>query len=133
MPTTVTHVPGLICHLCTRSVPSNNLTVNYKRVLYLLKPTEEAIALRGKRVMVHESEDGEVRICHGMLEFPARPFPRDDARIGQGAVVEHKLLSAVFEHIRQKQRERDQRRLASGKLTLRERALLERTLQQVAE
>lgn len=111
---------------------TKDLTLNYKCVLYLIEPTEETRALRGKRVMVHESEDGQVRICHGTTELVARPFPRDDARLQQGVVVEHKLLGAVFEHIRKKQHERDEQKLA-GQLTLRERALLERALRSAAE
>ena len=111
---------------------SNNLTVNYKRTLYLLEATEQALSLRGKRVMVHESEDGRVRIHHEGVELSAQPFPREDARLRQGAIVDNKLLGAVFEHIRDNQQQREHRR-SRGRLTLRERALLQRHLPDAAE
>ena len=41
---------------------TDNLTLHYKRVMYIVEPTEQAHAARGKRVLVVESNDGEVRI-----------------------------------------------------------------------
>jgi hypothetical protein len=50
----------------------------------------------------------------------AKPFPREQARITQAAIVENKLLGAVLSDIREKQLLRDKQALGSNKVTLRE-------------
>jgi len=87
---------------------SNNLTLNYKRVIYILEPTDAARELRRRRVMVHETEDGQVSIRDGALELSYRTFQKDHRRVSQAAIVENKHLAAVLSDIRQKQLIRDQ-------------------------
>ncbi len=99
---------------------SKNLTMDYKRVMYLLEPTEAARELRGKRVTVYENEDGHVSIRHGSTVLPAKTFPKEQARVTQAAIVENKLLGAVLSEIRERQLLRDKKALRSKKLTLRE-------------
>jgi transposase len=109
---------------------SKSLTLNYKNVMYLLEPTDRARELRGKCVTVHETEDGRVSIRQGALPLPAAAFPRDRARVTQGAIVENKLLGAVLSEIRDRQLARDADALRSNKVTLREK---ERIRQQMRE
>jgi hypothetical protein len=56
---------------------SRNLTLNYNRVLYVLEPTAEARAVKGKRVRVYEDDDGHVSLRAADLELSAR----DEARL----------------------------------------------------
>ena len=107
----------------TRKV-SSNLTLHYNRVMYLLDPTEAAEDARSKHVQVRESQDGIVRIFHGDVELPARPFPKDN-RVRQGAIVGNKLLAGALTVIQGQQQERDRQRLEEQRLTRRERAHLQ--------
>jgi hypothetical protein len=50
---------------------SKSLTLNYKRVLYVLDPTDAARAARRQRVRIEEREDGSLRIWHGEHELLA--------------------------------------------------------------
>jgi hypothetical protein len=111
---------------------TKNLTLNYKRVMYLLEPSDEARELRGRRVTVHETEDGCVTIRHGALSLPAKAFPRDQARVTQGAIVENKLPGAVLSDIREKQLARDEKTLRSKKVTIREKKQIRRSMDATA-
>ena len=45
---------------------TRNLVVHFRRLTYLIVPSPEALALAGRRVLVHESADGRVEIrCEG--------------------------------------------------------------------
>jgi hypothetical protein len=102
---------------------SKNLTFNYKRVLYLLDPTDAARAARGKRVGIEEREDGSLSFWHGEHEFQATAFPKDHAA-RQGEVVENKRLSAVLDFIKEQQRERTEATIAKPSKTRRDARLL---------
>jgi hypothetical protein len=98
---------------------SRNLVVHFKRVSYLVEPGPETLPFAGKRVRVFQWEDGRVEIrCEGQL-LPYSPFDKNRC-VNQGAVVENKRLGAVLSVIQASQRERDKKRLASKKVTLRE-------------
>ncbi len=98
---------------------SRNLVVHFKRVSYLVEPGPQTLAFAGKRVRVFEWEDGRVEIrCEGQL-LPCSPFDKNRC-VNQGAVVENKRLGAVLSVIQASQLERDNARLASKKITLRE-------------
>ena len=110
---------------------TNNLTIHYKRDLYVIEDSKENRRLRGARALIHERQDGAVTIkCTGR-ELPYRMHHIEEARITQGAVVEHKRLDAVFEWIAQEQRQRDAKQLASRKLTLRAKRRIRAAAQQV--
>jgi len=98
---------------------SRNLVVHFKRVTYLVEPGPETLPFGGKRVRVFEWEDGRVEIrCEGRL-LPASPFDKNRC-VDQGAIVENKRLGAVLSVMQASQLQRDQARLRSKKVTLRE-------------
>ena len=68
---------------------------------------------------VHEWEDGRVEIrCNGQT-LPYTVYDKNP-HVSQGAVVENKRLDAVLAFIQAGQVKRDLERLASKKVTLRE-------------
>lgn len=98
---------------------SDNLTLSYKRTLYVIEDSDENRRLRRHTVTVHEDEHGEITICHQGRELPHRAHRKDTARITQGAIVENKRLGAALQQIADKQRARDAEHLASRTVTLR--------------
>jgi hypothetical protein len=96
------------------------LTVHYKRGLYVLEDAVDNRRLRGTSALVSEDADGTVTIRGGNDRvLPYRLHPTNQAQLVPGVVVEHKHLDAVFAWIAAQQRERDAARLANPKLTLR--------------
>ncbi len=102
---------------------SRSLTLNYKRVLYVLDPTDAARAARGRAVGIEEREDGSLRFWHGEHELLATAFPKDYA-VRPGEVVDNKRLSAALEFIKEQQRLRTQTKVAKPSTTRREARLL---------
>jgi len=102
---------------------SKSLTLSYKRVLYVLDPTDAARAARGKRVGIEEREDGSLSFWHGEHGLLATAFPKENG-VQPGEVVESKRLSATLDFIQEKQRERTEARVAKASTTLREARLL---------
>ena len=102
---------------------TRNQVVHFRRLTYLIVPSPEALALAGRRVLVYESADGQVEIrCEGTL-LPYSVFEKQPL-VSPGEVVENKRPGAVLALIHAGQEERDQRRLASPKLTLRQKERL---------
>jgi hypothetical protein len=100
---------------------SQNLTVHYKRVTYLIERSTENLALARKRVVVHEWDDGRIELhCQGR-KLPYSVFDNDQV-VSQGAIVENKRLGAVLSLIQVGQADRDRERLAKKGPTLREKA-----------
>ena len=106
----------------TRRV-SKSLTLNYKRVLYVLDPTEAARAACGQRAGIEEREDGSLTFWHGEHELLATAFPREHG-VQQGTVVESKRLSETLEIIKTRQRARAAATIAKPTTTLRKARLL---------
>lgn len=98
---------------------SKNLAMNYKKVTYLVKPSVQNNRLHGKTCKVLESEDGLVELWFEGRRLPYSIFTKE-GHATQAAIVDNKGLVVVLEQIREKQELRDQERLASPKLTLRE-------------
>jgi transposase len=108
---------------------TGSLTLHYKRVMYVVDPDCEAAKMaRGKRVLVRESQAGEIVIEHHGERLPAHAFPKDAARIRQGAIVDNKLLGSTLELIQTLQRERDKAALQTRRFTLREEDLLRKSM-----
>src|SRR5213596_2735561 len=95
------------------------LTVNYKRGLYVLEDSVENRRLRRTTALVSEAADGTVTIRGNGRVLAYRLHPRDHARLAPGVVVEHKHLDGVFAWIAAQQHDRDAARLANPKVTLR--------------
>ena len=99
---------------------SRNLTLHYKRVTYLVEPRPETLALAGERCRIHEHEDGRVEVRHADQRLPCRVFFDKDPCVQQGAIVANKRLGAALIKVRSDQQERDRRRLASQRLSVRQ-------------
>ena len=98
---------------------SRQLTVHYKRDLYVLEDTVATRRLRGATVVVSEAEGGTVTMRINGRVLAARLYPKDHAQLDPGVVVEHKHLDGVFAWIAAQQHDRDAARLANPKVTLR--------------
>jgi hypothetical protein len=99
---------------------SRQLTVHYKRDLYVLEDAVATRRLRGATAVVSEAEDGTVTIRANGRVLPARLHPKDHAHLDPGVVVEHRHLDGVFAWIAAQQQERDAARLANPKISGRE-------------
>jgi transposase-like protein len=102
---------------------SKSLTLSYKRVLYVLDPTDAARAARGQRVGIEERENGSLCFWHGEHELMTTAFPKDHG-VAQGEVVENKRLSAALDFIKAQQRERAEAKIAKPSTTRRDARLL---------
>lgn len=99
--------------------------LHYKRIMYLLEPSELSRAAAGKKVAVRETNDGDVVIEYKGVALPARQFVKD-ARVSQGAIADNKILDPLLEKIRAQQEERDAQTLATKRLTFRDEDLMRR-------
>lgn len=100
---------------------TRNLTLHYKRVLYLVEPGPETLRLAGEICRVHEVADGGIEIFHAGRLLPSRALFDKNPHVSQGAIVANKRLGAVLAKIQADQQERDRQRLGRGsKLTLRQ-------------
>jgi transposase len=106
---------------------TKNLALHYKRVLYVVGLTPASDCARGKQVDIREDADGTVHIEYRGVELPARAFAKD-ARVNPGAIVENKLLSHTLRIIETAQQERDENRLASKRMTLRDKDKLRKSM-----
>ena len=90
----------------------------------------ETLALAGRRVRLHESADGQVEIRYAGNLLPYTLLDKQPL-VAPGEIVENKRLGAVLLVISAGQEERDQRRMASKKLTLRQKERLGATRSQL--
>jgi len=109
---------------------TRNLVVHFRRLTFLIVPSPETLALAGRRVRLHESADGEVEIHYAGQLLPYTVLDKQPL-VAPGEVVENKRLGAILSVIYVGQEERDQRRLASKNLTLRQKERLRATRAQV--
>lgn len=61
---------------------TSNVTLHYKRVMYVIEPGPIAESAPGKRVLVREDDSGQVFIEYRGAALSARAFPKD-ARVRQ--------------------------------------------------
>ncbi len=98
---------------------SQELTVSYRTGMFLIDPSPETMSLRGRSCRVHADADGRVEIrCEGQ-RLPFRAFEQL-RRVTQADIVSNKRLGAVLTQIQADQRERDEERLRSPRVSLRE-------------
>jgi len=83
---------------------THSLTVQYNRVMFILKPNDITRALPRKKVEVYDFPNGRVEIRHQGRALPYRTFDRI-TRVDQGAIVENKRFSEALELCRAMQAE----------------------------
>jgi len=93
---------------------SKELTLHFRRGLYLIDPGPQTLGLRGQQCRVHEYADGRLELRHEGRSLPFRAFD-EQRRVTQGDIVSNKRLGAVLSKIQADQRKRDEER----KVTLR--------------
>jgi len=91
---------------------SNSLTVQYDRVVYLIKDSVETRKLARKRVTVYDYPDGSIKIKYQGKELPSSVFDQLQ-RVDQANVVNNKRLGTVLDFIQDKQEKRAERRSTS--------------------
>src|SRR5438874_1800664 len=79
----------------TRQI-GRQLTINYKRDLYILEDSVENRRLRGTTALLREAEDGAVTIRANGRLLAAHRHGKDHAELDPGVVVEHKHLDEVL-------------------------------------
>ncbi len=104
-----------------------NLTLHFRRSLYVVDETPASLAARGKLVDVHELADGTVYLRHGSSDLTATPF-RKDGDVRQQDIDDNKYLGSILSQLRTQQLARDEAALASPRTTLREKRLLKDSL-----
>ena len=83
---------------------SNDLTIQYDRVRFILQPNDMSAGLQRRKVMVYDYPDGRIEIRHKGKSLPFTKF--DKVRhVDQGAIVSNKRLGAVLAHIQANQEE----------------------------
>lgn len=92
-----------LCVKESRTV-SNDLTIKYDRVRFILEPNDMSAGLQRKKVIVYDYPDGRIEIRHKGNSLPFTKF--DKVRhVDQGAIVSNKRLGAVLAHIQANQEE----------------------------
>ncbi len=104
---------------------SQNLTLHYKRALYLIEPGPNTQRLRGKRCRVYEYADGHLEFRDREENIPFSAF-EEKRRVTQADIVSNKRLAAVLSKIQNDQRSRDKEFLSKKKITLREKERVRR-------
>ena len=84
---------------------SGSLTLQYEKVLFLLRPSELTRSLARKRVTVHDFPDGRFEIRHQGLALPYLVFDKG-RQVQQGSVVANKNLGTAMTVIKAKQARR---------------------------
>ena len=92
---------------------SNNLTLQYDKVVFLLQPNEITRELRRKRVTVIDYPDGRLAIRYRGFDLPYTTFDKL-RQVSQATIVENKHLGAVLSYIRERQLERAEARSRSA-------------------
>ena len=88
---------------------TGDLVVHYKRGMYLLEQTPEALKLRRKLVLVYEREDGTVSLKHKGVTLPFGKFDKDQ-RVTQAEIVDNKHLGAALAFAQRLQKNATRRR-----------------------
>ena len=81
---------------------SNNLTLQYDKVLYIIEDSIETRKLVRKRVTVVDYYDGSIKIKHNGQDLPYRKFDKI-RRVNPGAIVENDRLGDALSHIKRQQ------------------------------
>ncbi len=90
---------------------SNSLTVQYDKVVYLIKDSVETRKLARKKVTVFDYHDGTIKIKHNNTALPYSVFDKIH-KVNQGSIVDNKRLGRVLGFIKEQQNEKDEKRSA---------------------
>ena len=85
---------------------SQNLTLQYDKVLFILEDTPAARDASGKKVEVSDFPDGRVEVRYKGVLLPYRTFDKL-RRVDKAPVVDNKRLGPALEYCRQIQAERE--------------------------
>ncbi len=102
---------------------TKNLTLRFRRVLYLLDKTEFAHTAIGHRIDVDEREDGAVAFWFRGRQLAATAFAKEHAT-RQSDVVDNKRLGAALQWAKRMQAQRLEDRAAKPQTTKRQARLL---------
>ncbi|MGF7056333.1 hypothetical protein GGC47_005556 [Bosea sp. OAE752] len=83
---------------------SQNLTLQYDKMLFILEPTPVTRTLARQRVTIYDYPDGRFAIRHQGLDLPYRTFDKVQ-QVDQAAIVENKRLGATLAYIAERQKE----------------------------
>ena len=96
-----------------RSV-SQNLTLQYDKVMFILEPSEQSRQAMGQKVTVIDYPDGRLSIRFKGMDLPYRTFDKI-RKVQQADVIENKRLGPLLEMIKEAQEAREpQKRSAKG-------------------
>ncbi len=84
---------------------SQNLTLQFDKVLFMLEPGDVASKLAGKRVTVSLYPSGRIMISFDGFPLTYKIFDKV-RQVNQAAIVDNKRLSAALEHIKAEQAKR---------------------------
>jgi len=90
---------------------SYSLTVQYDKVVYLIKDSVETRKLARKKVTVFDYHDGTIKIKHNEISLPYSVFDKIH-KVNQGAIVDNKRLGSVLGFIKEQQEDEDEKRSA---------------------
>ena len=92
---------------------TNNLTVQYDKVLFMLEPNEVTRPLARQRVTIVDYPDGRIAIRHKGRDLPYRTFDKLQ-KVNRAAIVENKRLGEVLAYVAARQAERTEGRSKSA-------------------
>ena len=85
---------------------TNNLTVQYDKVLFMLEPNDVTRPLARQRVTIVDYPEGCIAIRHKGRDLPYRTFDKLQ-KVNQAAIVENKRLGEVLAYVAARQQERN--------------------------
>jgi len=88
---------------------SQNLTLQYDKVLFLLEPNAVTRPLARQRVTIYDYPDGRFAIRHQGRDLPYRIFDKLQ-QVDQAAIVENKRLGPALAYIAERQKELNMKR-----------------------
>jgi hypothetical protein len=92
---------------------SDNLTLQYDKILFLLEPNEMALDARRKRVTIIDYPDGRLAVRYKGVDLAYSTFNKVRS-VTHAAIVDNKRLSAALELIREEQQRHPMRRGQNG-------------------
>ena len=92
---------------------SFNLTLQYDKVLYMIKDSIATRKIANHRVLVFDYHDGSIKIKYKNKQLEFRAFDKLQ-KVDQGQIVENKRLGSVLKYVKKKQEIRDEQRSRSS-------------------